>query len=193
MPEVPRFPWRVLLASTVLALIAATATYVVLDDGGDADVESDGTVQVTLVPEGEGVDPDAATFTEFDGTDVALASLRGTPVVVNFFSSDCVPCITEMPAFEQVHQQVGDEVTFLGLAVADRLDKAQDLVQRTGVTYRTAQDRDATVITALGGTLLPTTVLLGADGAILEKHEGAMDADELRALLSEQLGVRPPA
>ncbi|HJR25733.1 MAG TPA: redoxin family protein [Acidimicrobiales bacterium] len=191
MPEVPRFGWRLLLASTVLALLAATATFVLLDDGPSEQNVDDGAIPIPLVPDTGAVEPDAARFTEFDGTEVALASLRGGPVVVNFFASYCTPCITEMPALEEVHQQLGDQVTFLGLAVADREDEASELIERTGVTYRTAQDRDSSVITALGGSRLPTTVLLAADGSIAARHSGQLDADDLRQLLADELGIRP--
>lgn len=187
MPASPRLPWRVVALSTALATTAAVGTYVVL---ADDDTES-GSVPPTLelTPDEELPAGADVTFTTFAGDEVALASLRGRPVIVNFFASDCVPCITEMPAFEEVFQDVGSEVSFLGLAVADRADEAQALVERTGVTYPTAQDRDSTVITALGGTVLPTTVLLDADGAILASRYGELDADELRALLADELGI----
>lgn len=192
VPEIPRFGWRTLLLSTLLALIAAAAVVVVLggdDDGGDSP-STVATVTIPLVPEVT-VPVDQATFTEFDGEEVALSSLRGTPVVVNFFSSTCVPCITEMPDFEEVHRQLGDQVTFLGLAVADRKDEAQELVETTKVTYRTAQDRDASVMTSLGGgTRLPGTVLLDADGNVVARHLGQLSADELRELIADELGIR---
>ncbi len=192
MPEVPRFGWRTLVVSTVLALIAAVAVVVVLGGGDDGDADQrSSVVTIPLIPDGEHVDPDEATFTEFDGEVVPLSSLRGTPVVVNFFASSCIPCITEMPAFETVHQEVGDQVTFLGLAVADRTDEAQDLVERTEVTYRTAQDRDGSVIESLdAGSHLPATVLLDSDGAVVARHLGQMDADELRSFLAAELGIR---
>lgn len=185
VPESPPRPWRAVALSTVLALGAAVATYAVLAD----DDETTRPAALELTPEGDVPTPDEATFTTFAGDEVALSSLRGTPTVVNFFSSTCVPCITEMPAFEEVFQEVGSDVAFLGLAVADRADDAQALVDRTGVTYRTAQDLDASVISALGGTVLPTTVLLDADGEVVATHTGELDADELRALLADELGV----
>ena len=96
-----------------------------------------------------------------------------------------------MPAFEEVYQQVGEagSVAFLGLAVADRTDDAMALVDQTGVTYPTAQDTDSSVISALEGTVLPTTVLLDADGNVVSTHAGELSADELRTLLAEDLGV----
>ena len=174
---------RLLLVSTAVALLAAIATYVVLsgDDGGSA-----GTVPLTPVDEEPAEDP---IFTTFEGDEVRLSSLQGAPVVVNFFASTCVPCIKEMPAFEEVYQEVGDEVRFLGLAVNDRPEDALDLVERTGITYPTAQDPRGEVVTALGGTVLPTTVLLDAEGEVVTAHSGALEADELRALLADELGV----
>lgn len=190
MPEVPRFGWRTLVASTLLALIAAAAVVVVLGGGDDdGSAAPDAAVTIPLTPS-DPVDPDEATFTEFGGDVVALSSLRGTPMVVNFFASFCTPCITEMPELEEVHQELGDQVAFLGLAVADREDEARDLVERTEVTYRTAQDRDGSVIEALGaGTRLPATVLLDADGNVVARHLGQLDADDLRELLREELGI----
>ena len=154
---------------------------------GDEEAAPSGSLELT--PEGELPDPDEVTFTTFDGEEVALTSLRGGPTVVNFFASDCGPCITEMPALEEVHQQLQAEVAFLGLAVADRPEDAQDLVDRTGVTYPTAQDRDASVSTALGASVLPTTVLLDADGDVVATHHGELDADELRELIADELGI----
>jgi thiol-disulfide isomerase/thioredoxin len=185
--EAPRLPLRIVALSTILALAAAIGVYTLLSDDDTGPPSAD---TIELTPSGEVPDdPEVATFTTFDDEVVELSSLRGTPVLVNFFASTCVPCIKEMPALEEVHQQVGDQITFLGLAMQDRPEDALDLVERTGVTYQTAQDKDASVITALGGTVLPTTVLLDADGKIVAVHNGELDAGELRNLLADELGI----
>lgn len=188
VPTVPRPPLRLLALSTVLALAAAIGTYALLSDDDSETVTGDtiGLTPADEVPEGV----DEASFTTFDDETVALSSLRGTPMVVNFFASTCVPCIKEMPDIEAVHQELGDQVTFLGLAVQDRPDDALDLIERTGVTYRTGEDKNASVITALGGTVLPTTVLLDADGQIVATQNGVLDAADLRSLIADELGIR---
>lgn len=187
--ERERLPVRVIVASTVIALLAALATYVVLEGGDDGEqAGADDTVVLDL----DGnvtVDKDSVTFQTYEGEEVALASLRGGPVLVNFFASTCAPCIEEMPALEEIHQELGDQVTFLGLAVQDRPEDALDLVERTGVSYRTALDKRGDVIYALGGILLPTTVVLDADGEIVGSHTGELTADEIRTLLTESLGL----
>lgn len=183
MPRAPRFPLRLLVLSTTLALIAAVGTYVLLDSRDDGGRPS---IELREVEEGSG----EVTFTTYDEEVVPLADLRGGPVLVNFFASTCTPCIKEMPDLEEVHQELGDQVTFLGLAVADRPENAKDLVERTGVTYRTALDPESRVITELAATsFLPTTVLLGADGEVIEAHTGELDADGIRQLLADGLGI----
>jgi len=176
----------VLVLSTTLALAAATGTYALLQDD-----EPSVAPGVELTPSGDLAGPDEVTFTTYDGDEVALTTLRGAPTVVNFFASTCAPCVKEMPAIEEVHQTLGDQVTFLGLAVQDRPEAAQDLVDQTGVTYRTALDKDGAVLNALEGILLPTTVLLAADGEVVARHTGELTADELRALVVESFDLAP--
>lgn len=186
VPEPSRLPWRLVAVSTVIALSAAIGTYLLLD-GDDAKVETAG---IELTPEDEVPSADEAVFTTYEGEEVPLSSLDGMPTVINFFASTCTPCIKEMPAFEDVHQDLGDQVVFFGLAVQDRPEDAQALVDQTGVTYRTALDKDGSAIGALEGTLLPTTVLLDAEGEVVARHTGELEADELRTLLADELGIR---
>src|SRR4029079_4934462 len=54
-----------------------------------------------------------------DGGSQRLSELRGKPVVLNFWGSSCAPCLQEMPAFQQVHESLGDDVTIVGVDVAD--------------------------------------------------------------------------
>jgi thiol-disulfide isomerase/thioredoxin len=187
VPEPPRLPLRLVALSTGLALAAAVGAYALLADDGDEPAAS----TLELTPQDERPDPDKVTYTTFDGETVALASLRGTPTVVNFFASTCAPCVKEMPALETVHRGLQEQVAFLGLAVGDRPEDAQALVDQTGVTYPTALDNDGAVIDALEGTLLPTTVLLDADGEVVARHSGELTADDLRSLVAESFGISP--
>jgi thiol-disulfide isomerase/thioredoxin len=123
------------------------------------------------------------------GGTASLADYAGRPLVVNFFASTCVPCVTEMPEFEGVHQSLGDGVTFVGIAVQDKADKAADLVERTGVTYDYGLDPDGELFFAMGGVALPTTAFVRADGTVAEVRTSAVSEDKLRDLIREHLGV----
>lgn len=124
--------------------------------------------------------PIDATFKRFDGTTGTLAEYRGKPVVVNFFSSTCIPCQTEMPALEKVHQSLGDQVTFLGMDVQDTVEGGRAFVETVGITWELGRDPDASILQdAVGGIGLPTTVVLDRSGRIAFSHLGALDVGGL--------------
>jgi thiol-disulfide isomerase/thioredoxin len=111
----------------------------------------------------------------------------GRPLVVNLFASWCTPCAKEMPAFETVHRSLGDDVTFLGVAVRDTERAARALVRRTGVTYAVAIDRDDGLLTAVRAVGMPVTLFVRPDGTIAETHSGQLSESQLRDLLAEAL------
>jgi thiol-disulfide isomerase/thioredoxin len=194
VPEVPRFSWRVLFVSTTVALLFAVVAGLIVskvtnDDEHTPKTSPDQLDQLQLKPDGPAQPLDEVSFTTFDGKEVKLASLKGKPLVLNFFASTCTPCIKEMPALQKVFTQVGSKVQFLGLAVNDRASESKKLIRRTKVTYETAQDPKADVLTAVDGIVLPTTVLIDATGKVVETHTGAVTASELRSLLASKLGI----
>ena len=124
----------------------------------------------------------------FDGHERASGRIRGKPVVVNFFSSTCIPCQTEMPALEHVHQTLGDKVTFLGMDVQDTVDGGTAFVKTVGITWEIGRDPDASVLQGVvRGTGLPTTIVLDGDGKIVFTRLGAA-----RRRRSHATVARPP-
>jgi len=198
-----------LLLTTLVALLAAGLVLRIGlgSDGPEAiDLQEalDEQAAAPLVP------PDAAAaqvgqpapdvrLAYFDGGTQQLSELRGTPVVLNFWASTCAPCLTEMPALEEfsaAHQPGPDgtnpagPVRVVGIAVADPEAAARKMVARTGVRYRNAADPQAAVFRVFGGTSLPRTVVLDADGVVRDVHSGALTADELTTKLQQQ-GLLP--
>jgi thiol-disulfide isomerase/thioredoxin len=145
--------------------------------GGSVELAGDDVAGATLPGLGEGA------------ADVTLTDFRGRPLVVNFFASTCAPCVREMPALEQVHQGADDQVAFVGVAVNDRVDDALELVDETGVTYALAADPAGEFFTGAGATLLPTTLVIDADGEVTRRLTGEITAEELVAVLGEETGV----
>lgn len=126
------------------------------------------------------------SFEKFDGSTGSFADYRGRPVVVNFFSSTCVPCVTEMPAFERVHRDVGEQVVFLGMNVQDTLEGGKAFAESVGITWELGRDPVGAILRdELGGVGLPTTVLLDRDGRIVFKKLGPLDAADLTLQLDK--------
>ena len=112
---------------------------------------------------------------------VELAAYRGRPVVLNFFASWCVPCRSEMPGFEAVHQQVGDRIAFIGIDHNDVRPDAIDLLNSTGVTYPSGFNPKGDLAVDYGLVGMPTTVFISADGRVLDQHTGALSQHDLSA------------
>jgi thiol-disulfide isomerase/thioredoxin len=186
-----RLPWQAVVAATVLATLAALLVVVLMggDDRSDAGPTTDATFGLTPVDEVPDGDPLGVEVTWPDGEELALAETLEGPTVVNFFASWCPPCIAEMPDFESVFQEVAGEVDFIGLAVQDRTADATRIVEQTGITYRWARDARGDVASAAEVTQMPATMFIDGRGQVVSVHSGALDADELRALIESELGV----
>jgi cytochrome c biogenesis protein CcmG, thiol:disulfide interchange protein DsbE len=130
--------------------------------------------------------PGSLTIEMFDGQTETLADFRGQPLVLNFFASWCPPCLAEMPDFETVHQEVDGEVAFLGAAMQDdSRELALGVVEQTGVTYELAWDPAGELFRAFGGFNMPTTVFIDADGRFVNRHNGILTIDQLRAAVED--------
>jgi thiol-disulfide isomerase/thioredoxin len=189
-----RIPPLFLVAATALALVAAVGVAMWLggDDESSANGDGSGSGPYRLTPAGDLPDsPADVTLSPLDGgPDRKLGELLGSkPVVVNFYASWCGPCVTEMPAFEQVHQEVGDEVAIIGIAYQDRDEDALATVERTGVTYPTFGDSGQDAVTYFGGISMPTSVFIDAAGNVVDVRSRALDADALRSALEDRFGI----
>jgi len=185
-------PLAILVVSMVLTALVAALVLSLLRGGGD---DSD-TTAITL--DGDATAPqvdltgEQAPDFEFEdlatGDTTSFHELRaGSPAVLNFFARWCAPCVEEMPGLEQVHQELGDRVTFLGLSEREPADDARDLVEQTSVTYTVGRDPSGDVLTAYAGLGMPTTILVATDGRITSSHTGRITADELRDAVQDEL------
>ncbi len=128
------------------------------------------------------------TLSFFDGHTEQLADMTGEPVVLNFWASWCPACISEMPAFGEVHRQMREEVRFVGVNMQEmNLEAAIDLVGRTGVEYELAHDPNGQIFNAFGGLAMPTTVFIRADGSVARVHSGAIFSEELTSIIEDEL------
>lgn len=114
-------------------------------------------------------------FTRFgSGEADSLHAYLGKPLVVNFFASWCVPCLAELPNFEQAHQAFKQQVNFLGLNLQDNPSSARRVIDDTGITYPVGEDPQGRIFQALGGFGMPTTIFVHADGTVTERYTGEL-------------------
>jgi thiol-disulfide isomerase/thioredoxin len=129
-------------------------------------------------------------FEKLAGGQTSFENYRGRPVVVNFFSSTCIPCQTEMPALEKTKQQLGDQVAFIGMDVTDSAETGRAFAASTGVTWDLGRDPDASIMQGLGGIYLPTTAIADGTGKVVWMHTGAVNVDDVTTQLREHHLIR---
>jgi len=113
--------------------------------------------------------------------DVDLASLRGQPVVVNFWASWCVPCRQEMPALEAVHERVANRVVFVGVDHQDSRQDALQFLRQTRVRYPSGYDPAGSIAPSFGLFGLPSTIFMSPRGEVIERRTGAFTEAQLQA------------
>ena len=115
------------------------------------------------------------------GTPVSLDEFDGVPVLLAAFATWCLPCERELPALDAA----ADDWATMGVRVVavNVDDPATDdgavlaMVDRLDVTLPVWRDRDLAFLTTFDGTMMPFSVLVDGDGAIVRTWTGAVDPD----------------
>lgn len=122
-------------------------------------------------------------FDRPEGGRIELASLKGKPLVINFWATWCPPCVREMPLLDGwARQHAGHGLTVLGLAV-DSPSPVREYLQKTPVSFPIG-------LTGFAGTELarqlgneqgglPFTVVFDASGAPIVRKLGETKAADL--------------
>jgi cytochrome c biogenesis protein CcmG, thiol:disulfide interchange protein DsbE len=126
--------------------------------------------------------PDIAVQT-FDGATVTVASLRGRPLVLNFWASWCAPCRTEAPVLAAASRS-NPGVAFLGAAIEDSAGPARSFEAEFKVPYPDGIDSQAGYL-RYGVTGPPETYFIDAQGKIRARYAGPMDGATLDRYLAE--------
>ena len=163
--------------------------------GGTGDkgyIDGDGTItEVKAADRGEPIDLDGTTL---DGTSLSLSDLRGKPVVVNVWWSQCPPCRVEQPDLNEAAAELGDQASFVGLNIRDSSpDAARSYVRGFDVPYPSIYSADGSALLPFAGTLtprsIPSTVVLDADGRIAASVQGRVPTTQtLVSLVQKVLG-----
>lgn len=125
----------------------------------------------------------AREFETPQGGVLKMGSLRGAPLIVNFWATWCPPCIEELPLLDQFYKDHGaQKFQVVGLAV-DKTAKVRDFLQKTPISFPMGITGNAGIelCQSLGNTSgsLPFSAVLGSDGLVKHRKMGKITAQEL--------------
>jgi peroxiredoxin len=132
----------------------------------------------------------ALTLMSLEGKAVALESLRGKVVLVNFWATDCVVCLNEMPAMTETYikyEPRGFEALFIAMPY-DRPDRVLHYARSRELPFIVALDIQGEAARAFGGIRgTPTTFVIDKAGRIVERILGEPDFGRLHGLIERKL------
>lgn len=129
-------------------------------------------------------------YTLLDGHKSDLASLRGRVVLVNFWATDCAPCVAEMPQLAATWRRFAPQ-GFDMLAVAMSYDPpaaVSNFAQTHALPFGVVIDNTGEVAARFGAVdVTPTTVLINQRGEIVKRWTGDTDFTALQAQIAHLL------
>ena len=104
-----------------------------------------------------------------------LDDYRGKVVVLNLWATWCLPCIREMPTFEQLHRSFpNSDLRVVAVSVDDYVgaDSVRKYAQGLGVTFDILLDSTHAIDRVYQVTGYPETFVIARDGTIRKKWIG---------------------
>lgn len=134
----------------------------------------------------------AVQFTDIDGESHQLADYQGKPVLMIFWATDCPGCIQEIPDLIALHEEYGDKLAMVGVAMSyDHPDHIRTMREQKGLPYLITWDENNEISQAFGNVrVTPTHFLANPEGDIIMRKIGVMDKQTIRDKLAG-MGISP--
>jgi thiol-disulfide isomerase/thioredoxin len=105
----------------------------------------------------------------------ALRDHQGQPLLVNFWATWCTPCMDELPSLKALGEAGQGEYSVVYVNVKETPQRVQRHLGQTGLNITTLMDRRGEWVRKLGISILPTTLLISAQGQVMARVTGEVN------------------
>ncbi len=127
------------------------------------------------------------TLPTLAGDPISLSDLRGQWVLVNFWATWCLPCVTEMPYLQALGEEYAGRLTVLAINLRESPEEVAAFAHQHNLTLPLLLEPDDAVILGYQALRLPTTVIIDPAGQMVERRLGPLDPTTFDAWLAAHL------
>lgn len=185
LPEVepPPAAWLAPLVQLGFIAVAALAVYGFVGMAKEGELRRRCTAICGLTPQYAGVNRKAPSFTlaDLDGKPVSLADYQGKVVLLNLWSTSCLPCRKEIPDLAELTQVLKKRSDVVVLTVtndespADVRDFLKSLLREDAPFITLMDPNNAVIRDKFGTTMVPETWVIDKRGVIRARFDGQRD------------------
>ena len=124
-----------------------------------------------------------------DGTVLSSEDIEGSVVLLDFWTSWCVPCIAQMPDMVTIQEKYKDRDDFMLIAMNRGEDHqtVQRFVKRHPYTFPVGIDTTGHLSDFFEASPIPQSILIGKNGGLRLRHVGRDGAEDIVAVLSNHI------
>lgn len=111
-----------------------------------------------------------------DGKTVKLHELRGQPVLLSFWFTDCAPCLVEIPSLNQLRADFGEKGLKVIAIARDKAEAVRPFIQEKNIKYQMVANGQS-FIDDLEVKVFPSNFLLDEKGRIVQVEQGGSSFD----------------
>jgi len=175
-----RAPWIVLAVALVLTVVVVALA---MAAGGPKD-----SARTTLL----GQPAPAVETVDVDGAPFDLGTRRGSWVVLNFFQTQCVPCVQEHPElvkFDAAERATGGGAELVTIINYDSVERVKKFfADNGGGTWPVLRDDDGRIYVSFGVAKVPETWIIDPSGVVRARIITTVTANGLTRLIGELSG-----
>ena len=126
------------------------------------------------------------TLQDLNGNKVSLSDFRGKNVYLNFFTTWCPPCRTEMPDIEKVYQKYKDkDLVILAVDIGEDKDSVKSFIEENNFSFKVLLDSEQSIAEKYKITAIPVSVFIDKEGNVIAKKVGAMTESEMESYINQ--------